>query len=336
MLKLLFLFCLFFVNILFANEIEQRDFDIWIANFKNTAEKKYKIKKNLIEEAFKNVKLNEKIIYLDRNQPEIKKTFCDYYKDIIKNDRIKNGQKHLEKYSDLLKKAEKKYNVPSNIIVAFWDMETHFGKNIGKSYIINVLANLAFEPRRTAFFTEELIFALKILQKKQVSIENFKGSWAGAFGNFQFMPSTFTKYAVDGDNDGKIDIYKSIPDSIFSAANFLSKIGYDGKVKWGRPVYIDNDNEKMWDLVNSKEWMNLDFFAKNNVLTFDKKKKIPVINIKAKLIAPMGKDGPVFLIYDNFKAIMRWNNSTKYALSIGLLSDAYLNKEFSLMSKCQK
>ncbi|MDR0423070.1 MAG: lytic murein transglycosylase [Rickettsiales bacterium] len=328
-------FCIFFVGalaegkeVIYAGEPGALPtFEIWKENFKKEAREKYSIRQDVLDIAFKDVRENEKIIHLDRNQPETQKTFLDYYGSIVNKSRIERGRNQLKQYEKILNKATQRYGVPPYLIVAFWDMETHFGKNMGRSYIINVLSNLVFDGRRKTLFTKELIHALQIIQKKQIKIENFKGSWAGAFGNFQFMPSTFVNYAVDGDKDGKIDLYNSIPDAVFSAANYLSKMGWNSKYRWGRPVNFDVNNEKLWSLANSKEWRDLSFFINNGVKSYNGKSIQNAKNLKAKIVAPMGKEGPLFLVYENFRVIMRWNNSTKYALSIGLLSDAYLYGE---------
>ncbi|MDR2526882.1 MAG: lytic murein transglycosylase [Rickettsiales bacterium] len=300
----------------------------WLNDFKDVAQKQHGIKKEVIEMSLSNAKFNKKIIELDKKQPEFRRTFLDYYKKKVNKDKMLSGRKQIKKYEKILNKVEKKYKVSKYIIVAFWEMETGFGKNMGKMDIVNSIANLAFDERRRKFFTEELIYALKIIQKKHVKLEKFKGSWAGAFGNFQFMPSTFMGYAVDGDKNGKIDLYNSVSDSLYSAGNFLSKIGWNNKQKWGRVVTINKDDEELWGLVNSKEWMDFNYFVDKNVKNYDGKKMRKIKNkIQAKLIAPMGKDGPIFLIYENFKVFLRWNNSVSYALSVGLLSDAYFSEK---------
>ncbi|GMO64066.1 MAG: lytic murein transglycosylase [Rickettsiales bacterium] len=331
--KILFLFFFFCVfvsatdNRVFSEEVEQRysqeDFENWLEDFKKYALTQG-IKQEILDEAFKDAKFDHKIIELDKKQPEHKKTFLEYYSDAITKNRIEGGRKQIAKYNHILKKAEEKYGVSKYIIVAFWDLETHFGKAIGKRNILVSLANMGYDNRRRAFFIKELINALKIVQAGHVKIKDFKGSWAGAFGNFQFMPSTFLGYAVDGDGDKKIDLYNNPYDAIFSAGNFLKKIGWKKDLKWGIPIYFDKNNQELLDLLQSREWVNRDVFVKAGVKTLNKKPlKRSAKKIKAKLVAPMGLEGPIFLVYDNYNVIMGWNRATSYALNVGLISDAY-------------
>lgn len=319
-----FIFCMSFQ--VFANN-KKRDtkivFTQWLEKFKKDLKKNYGITDITIEKAFANVKYKHKIIKLDRNQPEFKKDFFDYYKDAMYPLRVKRGKKKIKEYSKILNQIHKKYKIPPQIIIALWGMETDYGKNMGKESIFQSLTILSFDNRRSKFFINELIQALKIVQGGKTNFEDMIGSWAGAFGNFQFMPSTYMAYAIDGDKDGKIDLRNSIADAFFSAANYLNKMGWDGRYKWGRVVSFDNKNQKIWNLVNSKEWRKLSYYSKLGVKTYDNK-RLPKLNIKARLIAPNGVDGPVFLIYKNFEYITRWNNSANYAISVCMLSDALL------------
>lgn len=303
----------------------QAEFSQWVIDFKKIAQEKHKISTKILDKAFEAFEYKAKVIKLDRSQPEFVKTFWDYYKDALHPLRIKRGKAKLKENEKILKKVEKKYKVPANIIVAFWGVETDYGRNMGNSSIINVLTTLSFDHRRSKFFTEELIYTLKIAQSGKMNLDDLKGSWAGAFGNFQFLPSTYTKYAVDCDKDGKIDIRNSLYDSFCSAANYLSKIGWNNN-RWGRPVKFNKANKKIWSYVNSKEWHSVAFFSKLGVVKLNGS-KLPNTKVKARLIANAGVDGPVFLVYKNFQKILQWNNSTNYALSVGLLSDAIVDNE---------
>lgn len=333
-----FLMLLLLTNYVFASDNKESDDDIqkrfseWILNFKKTANKDYGIDNKILNEAFKNVEYKKKVINLDRNQPEFKKVFWNYYDDAIHPLRVKRGKEKIVKYKTLLNRVYKKYGVPPNIIVAFWGMESDYGRYMGNSNVIEVLTTLSFDHRRSKFFTNELIQALKILQSGKINLKDMKGSWAGAFGNFQFMPSTYVAYAVDGDGDGKIDLRNSLPDAFYSAGNYLSKMGWDSKHRWGRPVKFDKNNKKIWNQVNSKDWKNLSYFSSLGITRMNGN-KLPNAKIKAKLIAPMGKDGPTFLIYKNFKLIMNWNNSINYALSVGLLSDALTDNQIGKIER---
>ncbi len=298
-----------------------KEFNEWLEDFKEKARKKYKISQKTLDTAFKNIKYNPKVIKSDRKQPEFMRTFWKYFDSALKPERVADGRIMLKKYKTLLKNVSEKYGVPKEIIVAFWGMETYYGKILGNYNIIDSLTTLAFDPRRTDFFSSELIQALKIIDAGHMKPSQMIGSWAGAFGNFQFLPSTFNRYAVDGDGDGKINLISNISDAMHSAGNYLSKMGWDKKYRWGRPVLIAKDDKKIWEYVNSNEWEPLSFFRSLGVKQLDGN-LVANKDIKASLIAPNGVEGPVFIVYNNFKLIMNWNASTNYALSIGLLSDA--------------
>ena len=313
----------------------QAEFLKWVMDFKKTAKQQYKISDKVLNEAFKDIQYKHNIVKLDRNQPEFIKTFWGYYDDAVHPLRVRRGKAKMKEHEKLLKRVEKKYNVPASIIVAFWGMETDYGRNMGNSPIIEVLSILSFDHRRSKFFTAELVESLKILQSGKMNLDNMKGSWAGAFGNFQFLPSTYAKYGVDCDGDKKVDIRNSLPDAFCSAGNYLSKMGWNGNYRWGRPVKFDKNNKKIWAKVNSKDWKELSYFSKLGITRMNGS-KLPKTKIKAKLIAPMGIDGPVFLVYKNFKYIMRWNNSTNYALSVGLLSDAITDNKIGKIEKNRK
>ena len=301
-----------------------KEFKEWLSNFKEKAKTKYKISEKTLNEAFKNVKYNPKVISSDRKQPEFMKTFWKYSDSALKPERIANGKIMLKKYKTLLNNVSEKYGVPKEIIVAFWGLETYYGTIFGNYNIIEALTTLSFDPRRSEFFTTELINALKIIDAGHMKPCQMIGSWAGAFGNFQFLPSTFQRYAVDGNGDGKINLTSDIADAMHSAGNYLSKMGWNSKYRWGRPVIVNKDNTDAWTYINSNEWKPLSFFRSMNIKQLDGN-PLPNKDINASLIAPQGVDGPIFVVYDNFKYIMNWNASTNYALSVGLLSDALVS-----------
>lgn len=311
---------------------DDKEFKEWVEDFKKTAIKKYKIKQSIVDEAFRDIKYEPKIINYDRKQPEFMKTFWNYYDSALKPERVANGKIKLKQNAKLFYSVAEKYNVQPQILIAFWGMETNYGKYMGNHSIIPALTTLAFDPRRSDFFTSELIKALQIVNAGHISIKSLKGSWAGAFGNFQFMPSTFMAYAVDGNGDGKIDLINNLEDAVNSAANYLSKMGWNGKYKWGRPVLVDKKDKNVWQYVNSNEWKDVNFFKSIGVKKYDGS-PLSSSDIGASLIAPDGVNGPVFLVYNNFKYIMRWNFSTNYALSIGLLSDAIVSNSTPLFDR---
>jgi membrane-bound lytic murein transglycosylase B len=315
-------------------EVEAPDaarFAQWLAGFKKRARTKYKISEAIIEAAFKDAKYEQKVIDADRKQPEFMKSFWSYYDSALAQERIANGRLIMERHAKLLDSAARKYNVQPHILVAFWGMETNYGKNLGNHDVISALATLSFDERRSDFFTDELVAALRIIEAGHAR-PGFKGSWAGAFGNFQFLPDTFLRYAVDGDGDGNIDVYGSAADSIHSAANYLSKMGWDGRYKWGRPVSFGVGDMKIWRHVNSGEAKPLSFFAGLGVRAYGGG-ALPKGDMPASLVAPGGADGPVFLVYDNFHRIMKWNASANYAIAVGLLSDTFVSKSMPVFAR---
>jgi membrane-bound lytic murein transglycosylase B len=311
---------------------ESSEFSEWLADFKKKAVKKHKIRPATVEAAFRDVKYEQKVIDADRKQPEFVKPFWSYFDSALSQDRIANGRLVMERHAKLLEEVSKKYGVQPHILVAFWGMETNYGRNPGNYDVVSALATLSFDERRSEFFTAELVAALKIIDAGHIRPGAFKGSWAGAFGNFQFLPTTFMRHAVDGDGDGKIDVYGSAADSLASAANYLSGMGWDGRYKWGRPVSFDAKDMRIWKYVNSGEAKPLSFFAGLGVKTYAGG-ALPKGDVPASLVAPGGADGPAFVVYDNFQKIMKWNASANYAIAVGLLSDTFVSKSMPVFAR---
>lgn len=254
----------------------------------------------------------------DREQSEFLLTFWDYTDRTISPYRIQKGKEMMRTHRVLLDRISKKYKVPKHYLVAFWGLETNYGQFKGNVDTLNALVTLAYDQRRRSFFTRELLTFLKIMEREQVS--SIKGSWAGAFGNFQFMPTTFEAYAVDEDQDGRKDIINSLPDSFASAANYLSKMGWKEGEKWGREVRLTKPLD--WNKISHDKPHTILEWSKMGVQPADGTKwKKNSLMMQASLILPMGVNGPAFLTYSNFNIIMRWNRSYLYALSVGILAD---------------
>ena len=231
--------------------------------------------------------------------------------------RINNGNDTLKQNASLLNKASEKYGVPSHLIVAFLGLESNYGNYMGNERLVQSLATLAYDPRRSKFFTRELIAALKLMDNKTIPIDA-TGSWAGAMGAVQFMPTNVIAYGVDANKDGRVNLWKDKEDIYASAANFLNKLGWKKGEKWGREVLIPKSFDyRLTGLKNEKtvnEWAALGVLRGNGAA-------LPRSNFKASLIVPMGHKGPAFLVYRNFDVIMGWNRSILYALSVAHLSD---------------
>lgn len=295
------------------------EFATWVANFKEDA-KRQGISQETLDKAFVGVKPIERIIELDRKQPEGTMTFAQYKKRVISDARIAQGQRMYREHRELLDATAKKYGVPAQYIVALWGVETSYGNNTGGFSVVTALSTLAHDGRRSSFFRKELVNALKILDEGHISFENMKGSWAGAMGQNQFMPSSFHAYAVDGNDDGKRDIWTSLPDVFASTANYLGTSGWREDERWGRRVNVPKSFGE--DKVGLKIKHDLSAWKKMGV-TLPGGGELPVADgMKASLVAPDGLSGPTYLAYHNFGVIMKWNRSTYFATSVGILADA--------------
>jgi len=221
-----------FIFATFFTATADESFDVWLDSYKKHAFKKG-ISQETINLAFKNVKFLEKVIKFDRKQPEFFEDTITYVSKRASNLRANKAKKLLRENSILFKDVEKKFNVEKEILLALWGIETNFGKHVGKMDIISSLATLSYDQRRREFFSSQLLILLKLIDDKLVDVETLYGSWAGAYGNFQFMPSTIKNYAIDYDGNNKIELKTSLEDSLASAANYINKIGW----KKNRPCF---------------------------------------------------------------------------------------------------
>ena len=312
---------LLFVIITNNLSAKTEEFSIWIDNFKIRAEKSG-ISKTTIDETLNRVKLIPRIIELDRNQPEFTLTLSQYLRNVVSKKRIKKGISKIRENWELLETISNKYNVQPRFIVALWGIETDFGRVTGGFPVIDALVTLSYDGRRSKYFSKELINALKIIDQGHISYDQMVGSWAGAMGQTQFMPSSFLNFAQDYDNDGRKDIWGTKEDALASAANYLSKLKWNNNETWGREVIV-NDNFNLIDdeltLQNKKtiiEWQSL------GVRRMDgrdlPKKNLEVYLFKIKVT----NKERYFLVYQNFKRILKWNTSNYFAISVGILSDS--------------
>ena len=306
---------IFAFNYSYANNT---DYNNWLLDLKADALKRG-ISIDTFERAMSNVVIIPKVKTLDKKQPETQITFKDYYSRTVNKKRINLGKNNYKKYkNDLLRVAEK-YNVQPRFILAIWGIETNYGGYTGSFSVISSLTTLAFQGRRAKFFRNQLLDALEIIDKKYIELENMKGSWAGAMGQSQFMPSSYLTYAQDFDNDGKKDIWSNHLDVFASIAYYLKSHGWDYNKTWGREVIVPKIFIKTLEKTNLNS-KSLKFWSDNNIVNINGK-KLPYLNYKANLIFPDGYDGKAFLVYHNFFKIKKYNASTYYALSVALLSD---------------
>ncbi|CNI80305.1 lytic murein transglycosylase [Yersinia vastinensis] len=279
------------------------------------------ISRATLDIAFANIHFVDRVIQSDRNQLEKKVTLDDYLSKVLTAKKIEQGKAIYRRYQPQLSQATARYGVPERYIVALWGLESGFGKIQGKEDVISALSTLAFEGRREAFFTKELMAALKIIQQGRVEDPQLKGSWAGAMGQSQFMPSSFLNYGADGDGDGKIDIWNNIDDVFASTANYLSTEGWTSGIGWGQEVQLPKGfNVALAGLKDNQaktigQWQRLGIKPVSG-------KKITHPELRAWVIVPDDVQGRAFLVYDNFRTIMHWNRSYYFAISIGMMADS--------------
>ncbi len=263
----------------------------------------------------------ERVIDLDQRQPEFVDTFWNYLDRRVDENRIGTGREKLREHKRLLGKVHARYGIPAQILIALWGLETGFGVSTGSFQTPAALATLAFGDRRSAFFRTELMHALTIVEQGHLPAEEMLGSWAGAMGQMQFMPSTFLHHAIDADGDGRKDIWHSLPDAFHSAANYLRRIGWRRGELWGREVMLPRnfDFETASPEIRKpvKAWARLGVRLPSG-------KPLPPGKLNGSIILPQGHEGPAFMVYRNFHVLMEWNRSINYALAVGHLSDRLL------------
>ncbi len=293
------------------------DYSLWLNKVKVEAQQSG-INLKTLNTALSGVEPLEWIIALDRAQPEFKKTLQEYLAGAVTEKRIKEGQQKLSGNADIFTQVAKKYQVQPRFLTALWGIETSFGRHTGKVPVIDALVTLAYDGRRSQYFRSELLAAFKILDQGHMKSAQMKGSWAGAMGQVQFMPSTFLNYAVDGNGDGRIDLWNTRVDYLSSAANYLHKSGWNQKYIWGREVRIPPSlNAADFGL---KQQKLLFAWQKLGVRTIGKK-DLPKSQIMASLIQPDGPQGRVFLVYDNYRVLLKWNRAHRFAIAVGTLAD---------------
>lgn len=260
----------------------------------------------------------ERVIDLDNKQPEFVETFWNYLDKRVDEARIVEGRRLLRKHRALLDRIERDYGVPPGILLAFWGLETRYGKFTGRFPVVGALATLAYDARRSRFFRNELLDALEILQAERIEPTAMLGSWAGAMGQVQFMPSTFQRYAVDADGDGRKDIWSSTADALASAAHYLRQAGWQPAQQWGELVRLPENFD--WQLARNDARRPLADWATQGVRRNDGS-PLPTQGPACAILLPQGHTGPAFLVYDNFDVMLTWNRSVSYALAVGHLAD---------------
>ncbi|MFZ5525611.1 MAG: lytic murein transglycosylase [Pseudomonadota bacterium] len=298
-----------------AEALTEQRFAQWVAAFRASA-RAAGIDDATLDATLNNVQLHHRAVVADRAQPEFTRTFWEYLDGVITERRVSNGQQKLLELRDQADAVNARYGLPGPVLMAVWGIESNFGGNYGNVPVFDALSTLGFEGRREAWAKTELMAALKIVQRGDIDPGRMVGSWAGAMGQTQFMPTSYLAYAVDADGDGRRDIWGSMPDVLASTANFLARSGWRAEEPWGvevqLPVGFDPARADPAVRQASAQW------ADEGVRTMDGS-ALPAM-ADAMLLQPAGARGPAFLVGRNYRALLRYNNSMSYALTVGLLS----------------
>ena len=316
----LFFKILFLSNVFAANTDES--FDAWLSSYKKFALKK-NISQETIDIAFKNVKFLDQVIKYDRKQPEFFEDTNTYVAKRANTLRANKAKNLLKKNINLFTDIENKFFVEKEILLSLWGIETNFGKHVGKMDIISSLATLSYDKRRRDFFSSQLLILLKLIDDKLIEPKILFGSWAGAYGNFQFMPSTIKNYAIDYDGNNKIELKSSLEDSLASAANYINKIGW----KKGEPCFYEvkltNKIKKKYKNSSARKIKNrlkISQWKKKGIINYDGSELES--NLKAALIVPDNKPNtPTFLVFQNYEKILKWNRSLRFGISVCTLAN---------------
>ncbi len=312
-------------------QAEPADFERWLSSFRAEAAAAG-ISAETLDAGLTGLSINERVYELNDNQPEFSRAIWDYLDSAVSATRIQNGQTKYLENRNLLTLIEEAYGVDAEIISAIWGLESSYGAIMGDYDAIQALATLAFEGRRTGYGRSQLIGALKIIQHGYAGRTELKGSWAGAMGHTQFIPTTYLSYAVDHDGDGRRDIWNNLGDVFASTANYLSVSGYRRDEAWGVEVRLPSDFDYALADSDTKkavvEWAALGLTTMRGAglnERFDP-------NLRGRLIIPAGARGPGFLVFGNFEAILKYNRSTAYALAVSLLSEEIAGRSGAVVS----
>lgn len=301
----------------------QAAFAVWLDELRREALARG-ISEPTVTAALSNVQFVPRVVERDRAQPEFTQTMDEYLERRVTDEIVARGRELLLGHHDLLKKIEAEYQVQPRFLVALWGIETKYGEYTGGYDVVSALVTLAYDDRRKDKFREELFYALEILDRGEISLTEMSGSWAGAMGQTQFMPSVFRRFAVDYDGDGRRDIWWSLPDVFASAANYLHNIGWNGNEGWGMKVSLpsgfDDSLANPFDRTHGDMSKPMTDWAGLGVRGADGG-PLPGRDIRATLILPDGPGGTPYLIYDNFLVLMGWNPAFLFAVTVGTLAD---------------
>jgi len=296
---------------------QSQSFSQWLDEFRRDALEQG-IREATLAAALDGIQPIPRVIELDRRQPEFTLTFQQYMDLVVPPTRVEKGRRKLAENRALLEKIGGEYGVQPHVLVALWGVETDFGRVEGGFQVVPALATLAHDGRRSAYFRRELVNALKILDQGHVKPAEMMGSWAGAMGQCQFMPSSFLNFAVDYDGDGRKDLWNSKADVFASAANYLARSGWKSDQTWGRPVRLPVGFDPA--LATAKVRKGLGEWQKLGIRRADGR-DLPRRDLRAAVVLTEGAGSEAFLVYDNFETILKWNRSIFFAVAVGTLAD---------------
>ena len=301
----------------FAARSAETDFSTWLTGLRQEAIAQG-IRPQSVASALAGVHTIDRVIELDRRQPETTLTFEQYIDLVVSADRMQEGQERLKQNRPLLEQVSRRYGVQPRFIVALWGIESNYGKRSGDFPEISALATLAYDGRRSTYFRKELLNAIKIIDQGWIRPEDMVGSWAGAMGQCQFMPSSYLQFAVSYNDDGRRDIWHRNADIFASIANYLARSGWHGDETWGRRVLLPTGFDASLAGPNNRkppmEWQRLGIRAMDGRALAGRERE-------AALLLPDGPTGPALLAFDNFRATLKWNNSSYFAAAVGYLAD---------------
>ncbi|MFQ5533242.1 MAG: lytic transglycosylase domain-containing protein [Sphingomonadales bacterium] len=309
------------------------DFDRWLEGLRAEAEAAG-IGKEILSVALSGLEPIPRVIELDRHQPEFTQTFTQYLAARLSRTRIERGQRMMAENKALLTRVAEQYEVQPRFIAAIWGLETNYGSFMGGYPVIGALATLAFDGRRSTFFRKELLNALKVLDEGHIGFSEMLGSWAGAMGQSQFMPSSFLTFARDQDGDGRADIWGNRADVFASIANYLARHGWSDDQTWGREVKLPPGfGDRLAELKPGTQPKSCRRALKHHTVSLSLPewqalgvrradgRDLPDRALQATLVMPQGTDGPAYLTYRNYRSILRYNCSNFYAIAVGALAD---------------
>jgi membrane-bound lytic murein transglycosylase B len=297
---------------------KKKSFEAWLADFKTEAAAKG-ISQTTLQSTLSKVQYLPKVIELQKNQPEFKFTVEEYLIRVASDARVLRGREVLAEQRSLLEKMHERYGVPPHYLVALWGIETDFGRLTGGFPVLDAVATLAYGGSRSDFFRSELLYALRIIDRGHISADKMLGSWAGATGQLQFMPSTFYSYAVDYNGDGRIDIWSNLEDILASAANYLSRSGWVHGQPWGWEVTLPKDFDRILaGLDNRKSLAEWEELGVNHLRGENVKNSSAWLG---SVVAPDGQKGRAFMAMENYRVLYRWNRSHHFVVAVGVLAD---------------